>query len=60
MQKFEVTWDECDVFWYDENFLKADHKDAAEARPRRDHPADQHVRGRDLRPRPRRPPGASA
>ena len=33
MQKFEVTWDEFDVFWYDENFLKADHKDAAKLGP---------------------------
>ncbi|MBA4066060.1 MAG: sulfatase-modifying factor protein [Isosphaera sp.] len=24
MQKFEVTWNDWDVFWYDENFLKAD------------------------------------
>jgi formylglycine-generating enzyme required for sulfatase activity len=29
MQKFEVTWNDWDVFWYDENFLKAD---AAEAK----------------------------
>src|SRR5262245_26798927 len=24
MGKYEVTWDEFDLFWYDENFLKAD------------------------------------
>jgi formylglycine-generating enzyme required for sulfatase activity len=24
MQKFEVTWNDWDMFWYDENYLKAD------------------------------------
>ena len=33
MQKFEVTWNDWDVFWYDENYLKADHKDAAKFGP---------------------------
>ena len=56
MQKFEVTWNDWDLFWYDENYLKADNKAAEEARARRGHPADQHLPRRDLRPRPRRPP----
>ena len=33
MQKLEVTWNDWDVFWYDENYLKADHKDAAKFGP---------------------------
>jgi formylglycine-generating enzyme required for sulfatase activity len=33
MQKYEVTWDDWYVFWYDENYLKADHKDAARLGP---------------------------
>jgi formylglycine-generating enzyme required for sulfatase activity len=33
MQKYEVTWNDWDVFWYDENYLKADHKDAAKLGP---------------------------
>ena len=33
MQKFEVTWDELDVFWFDENYLKADDKDAEKLGP---------------------------
>ncbi len=33
MQKFEVTWNDWDLFWYDENFLKADHKDAVKLGP---------------------------
>ncbi|MBA4187696.1 MAG: sulfatase-modifying factor protein [Planctomycetaceae bacterium] len=33
MQKVEVTWNDWDMFWYDEQFLKADHKDAAKLGP---------------------------
>ena len=33
MQKLEVTWNDWDIFWYDENFLKADHKDAKKMGP---------------------------
>lgn len=28
MAKTEVTWNNYEVYWFDENFLKADHKDA--------------------------------
>jgi formylglycine-generating enzyme required for sulfatase activity len=30
MQKCEVTWEQWDVFWYDEDFLKADDERAAQ------------------------------
>jgi formylglycine-generating enzyme required for sulfatase activity len=33
MQKYEVTWNDWDVFWYDENYLKADHRDAKKLGP---------------------------
>jgi formylglycine-generating enzyme required for sulfatase activity len=33
MQKVEVTWNDWDVFWYDENYLKADHKEAKKFPP---------------------------
>ena len=33
MQRVEVTWNDWDMFWYDEQFLKADHKDAAKLGP---------------------------
>jgi formylglycine-generating enzyme required for sulfatase activity len=33
MQKFEVTWNDWDLFWYDENYLKADNKAAEKLGP---------------------------
>jgi formylglycine-generating enzyme required for sulfatase activity len=33
MQKVEVTWNDWDVFWYDETFLKADNVAAAKLGP---------------------------
>ena len=57
MGKCEVTWDDWDLFWYDENVPQGRSSRREEARAGRRHAADEHVRGRDLRPRPRRPPG---
>ena len=58
MGKCEVTWDEFDLFWYDETYPEGQRQGARRSsRPRRRHPADHAVRRRDVRPRPRGPPG---